>query len=255
MSTRMYRWVAGLALVVAMSALAQAGTATEIRLAVASNFAPAARAIADLYARQGGHQVTISSGSTGKLYAQIVQGAPFDMLLAADEETPARLENEGKVAAGGRFTYALGQLALWSSDAQAIHGDGLALLRAAAFNRLAIANPRIAPYGRAALQFLQSTGLADQLQAKLLIAENITQAYQYVATGNAALGLVAYAQIAGTGGGSYWLPPADSYAPLVQQAVVLRPAAQRDEVRDFARFLQSATVREYLGQHYGYRFP
>jgi len=190
-------------------------------------------------------------GSTGKLYAQIVNGAPFDVFLAADVERPARLEADGRAVPGCRFTYALGRLALWSRDATRVDDAG-EVLRSAEFNRLAIANPRLAPYGRAAREALLALGLWEALQPRLVLGENIAQTHVFVYTGNADLGFVAWSQIlAGGAGGSHWLVPAALHEPVEQQAVALR---DNGPVRAFVDFLRSPDARQII-REFGYDTP
>ena len=194
-----------------------------LRVAVASNFAPAARALAADFERQaGGQPVQLVVGSTGRQFAQIVHGAPFDLFLAADRRRPERLEQEGRVVPGSCFTYALGRIVLWSPQPDLVDDEG-AVLRAGHIRHLAIANPRLAPYGRAAQQVLRRLGLMEQLQPRLVQGENVAQAYQFVKTGNAALGFVAYAQVHRTAGqdGSLWAVPQSLCDPIEQQAVQL----------------------------------
>ncbi|MDX1334381.1 MAG: molybdate ABC transporter substrate-binding protein [Gammaproteobacteria bacterium] len=227
--------------------------AGQVRVAVASNFAETIRAIAALYQEQTGHSVLISTGSTGKHYAQIRNGAPFDVFLAADARRPALLEQEGIAQPGSRYTYAIGRLVLWSPKADMVDKHGR-VLEQGGFRYLAIANPKLAPYGRAAQQFLESRGLWADMQGRLVRGENISQAYQYVASGNAELGLVAYAQIrqpevAVTG--SFWPVPQELYDPIEQQAVLLK---DEDLARDFLDFVRSDEARTVI-RSYGYGVP
>lgn len=227
--------------------------AGQVRVAVASNFAETIRAIAERYEEQTGHSVLISSGSTGKHYAQIRHGAPFDVFLAADARRPALLEKEGIAQPDSRYTYAIGKLVLWSPKADMVDKHGW-VLEQSGFRYLAIANPKLAPYGRAAQQLLESRGLWADMQGRLVRGENIGQTYQYVASGNAELGLVAYAQIrqpdvAVTG--SFWLVPQDLYDPIEQQVVLLK---DKDIARDFLDFIRSDEGRTIISS-YGYGVP
>lgn len=223
--------------------------ADEARIAVASNFMAPASLLAQRLASQGEHRVVLVSGVTGRLYAQVVHGAPFDALLAADAERPTRLEREGHAVRGSRFTYAIGRLVLWSSDPARVAADG-AVLAGGDFRHLAIANPETAPYGRAALETLTSLGLRERLEPRLVRGESIAQAFQFVASGNAELGLVALAQLRGpqgAHGGSYWLVPEQHHAPIVQQAVLLRDSAAARAFLDLLRSPESAGLLHEFG--------
>jgi molybdate transport system substrate-binding protein len=227
--------------------------AGEIRVAVASNFAGAAREIASRFEQETGHRVVVASGATGKHYAQITNGAPFDVFLAADAERPERLESAGIAVPGSRFIYALGELVLWSPGSGYVDPEGR-VLETGDFRHLAIANPRIAPYGRAAREVLTAAGLWESLQPRLVRGENIAQAFQFVGSGNAELGFVARSQVQRPGGaidGSWWEVPQSLYAPIVQQAVVLADDAT---ARAFTDFLRSAEARKIISD-YGYGLP
>lgn len=222
--------------------------AAEITVAVASNFSALAEELAATFTAAGGPRVRFSSASSGQLYAQIVQGAPFDLLLSADEERPARLEQEGRAVPGSRFTYALGRLALWMPGGLP-EGDAQALLRAAPFRRLALANPVVAPYGLAARESLQALGLWELLSGRLVYGENISQTFAMVATGNAPAGLVALAQLHESRLGSarhYLLLPSSLHAPIRQQAVLLRHGANNEGARAFHAFLQRDEARALI---------
>ena len=232
--------------------LSAAATADEIRVAVASNFGPAMQAIATDFEAETGHRVILSSGSTGKHYAQIRSGAPFDAFFAADERRPELLEQAGLGVAGSRFTYARGRLVLWSPRASYVDTAGEALRRG--FRHLAIANPRLAPYGRAAQQVLQALGLWETVAARLVRGQNLGQTFQFVASGNAELGFIAYAQIRqadGTLSGSHWDVPQGLYAPITQQALLLRDAAAG---RALLAYVRSEPARAIIAD-YGYTPP
>lgn len=238
-----------LLLLLTFTLTAQANSA---RIAVASNFAPAIKKLAAVYQANSGHQIQLAFGSTGKHYAQIYHGAPFDAFFAADIRRAHLLEKEGKAIPGSRFTYAIGQLALWSSDPAMIKNDSV--LDSAAFQHLAMANPKLAPYGRAAEEFLQTSGRKTALRSRLIFGENISQTYQFVATGNAELGFVAWSQLKRPGHeiiGSWWLIPKNTYTPIEQQALLLNdnPAA-----RGFLKFVQSIQGRAII-QSFGYLLP
>lgn len=230
--------------------------AQQIQVAVAANFAAPAKTLAARFEQQGSTRVALSTGSTGKFYAQIKNGAPFDILLSADAETPARMEKEGLAVAGQGFTYALGKLVLWSRQAGAVDGRG-EVLRSRSFRRISIANPRLAPYGAAAQQVMEKLGVWAELQPRLVLGENIAQAYQFVASGNAELGFIAYSQINEPGkaaAGSYWLVPQGLYEPILQNAALLKRAQGSQGARDFLTFLRSAPARELI-RAYGYDLP
>ena len=226
-------------------------------VAVASNFRMPAENLVQVFEEQSGHSVVVTSGSTGTLYAQIVNGAPFDVLLAADAERPGLLVENGTALPGSRFTYAVGQLVLWSAD-PALTGDDCAdALQGRRFRRLAIANPDTAPYGAAARQVLERLSLWGELDGRLVVGENIAQAMQFVATGNANLGLVARSQIDSPGlpaSTCRWAIPQDWHAPIEQQAVQLQRAADNEAAKAFLTFLQSDQARPMISS-YGYTVP
>ena len=226
--------------------------ADPVHVAVATNFAPTCRAIGDAFGAATKHEVVISDGSSGKLFAQIANGAPFEVFLSADAERPRKLEEGQHAVTGSRFAYALGRLALWSAregfvrDESVLRGDG--------FRHLAIANPELASYGAAARDVLQHLGLWDRLQQKLVRGEDIGQAFQFVSTGNAELGFVALSQLATDRGGSRWLVPADLHAPIEQQAVLLTPGRDDPAARAFLEFLKGAAARDLI-ERAGYGIP
>lgn len=213
-----------------------------VQIAVAANFAVPAKELATQFERASGHKTAISVGSTGKFYAQIRNGAPFDVFLSADEETPRRLEEEKLAVAGTRFTYAIGRLVLWSPQLR-IDAE---VLRTGNFKRLAIANPRLAPYGAAAQAALEKLGLWSAMQPRLVQGENIAQTFQFVASGNAELGFVALSQIA-QAGGSHWVVPAPLHAPLRQDAVLLVRGEKNPAAKDFLVHLRNS--RERIRSH------
>lgn len=229
--------------------------ADEIRLAVASNFLAPIHAIAAEFERETGNRLTISSGSTGKLYAQIVNGAPYDLFLAANSREPERLEKEGHVRPGSRYTYARGVLALWAPQAAADGpADPRVLLGADDTGRLSFANPATAPYGAAAEAVLKSWGLPDRYRGRLIRGENIAQAYQFVATGNARFGFVALSQLldpARPPAGRYWRIADDLYPPIRQQVVLLKRAADRPAAEAFWAYLKSDAARARI-KAFGY---
>lgn len=234
---------------VLQSAPALAGQA---HVAVASNFAAPMKALAAQFERATGHTLTLSTGATGKFYAQIRNGAPFDVFLAADDETPARLMREGDAVQSQ--TYAIGRLVLWSNRPGYIDGSD-AVLRTSHFKRLAIANPRLAPYGAAAMETLTRLKLADRMKNKFVIGENIAQTYQFVASGNAELGFVAMSQVMQNGklnSGSGWLVPSSLHAPIRQDAVLLKRGENNEAARALFDFLKTPTAALILIRNFGY---
>ena len=234
-------------------ALAGAARADVVQVAVAANFTAPAKALAEVLARTTGHEARLSFGATGAFYTQIRNGAPFDVFLAADDERPLKLEREGDTVPGTRFTYATGQLVLWSARPGFVDGQG-AVLKGGAFNKLAIANPKLAPYGAAAMQTLDKLGLAAALQPKLVTGESIGQTYTFIATGNAELGFVALSQVLEGGklkGGSAWVVPARYHAPIVQDAVMLKRAAGNPAAQAWMELLHSAGAKDLI-RSYGY---
>lgn len=197
-----------------------------------------------------GHQVRLSAGSSGKQYAQIMHGAPYDVFLSADSERPKRLI-ENKIAVdGSRVTYAIGRLVLWGRDAVLL-GQGAKMLGDSSISRFAIANPRLAPYGAAAKEVLVSLNRYDELKPKIVKGENINQTYQFVATGNAQVGVVSYAQIKQAGHSDFWLVPSELHLRIEQQLVIINDSKG---VRELFRFLQSSQAKEIIQQH-GYDIP
>lgn len=227
--------------------------AAEVSVAVASNFTAPAQKIAAAFEQDTGHKAVLAFGATGKFYAQIKNGAPFQVLLAADGATPARLEKEGLTQASSRFTYAIGRLVLWSPQPAWVDDKG-EVLRSASFAHLAIANPKLAPYGLAAMETLGKLGLLAALQPRLVQGENIGQAYQFVATGNAALGFVALSQVMSEGRitqGSAWVIPAQWHTPIRQDAVVLAAAKDNPAALAWITFLKSDKARAII-RSFGY---
>ena len=236
-----------LCLVIALSARADV-----LRIAVASNFEATLEDLADAFEQRHDIDVQRSPGSTGRHFAQICHGAPFDLFFAADMERPRLLEEQGRIVEGTRFTYALGKLVLWSPDPERITGKDS--LNGADYRHLAIANPKLAPYGKAALDVLENFGLADELRSRLVMGSNIGQTAQFVHTGAAEMGFVALSQIQRPGkelSGSSWLPPDESYSPIIQQAVVLKESAA---ARAFIAFLATEEALEIIAS-YGYGVP
>jgi molybdate transport system substrate-binding protein len=241
------RWVLG-CIAALFFAAARADMAN---IAVAANFAAPAKALAHILNDTTGHTARLSFGATGAFTTQIENGAPFDVLMAADDTSPARLEAGGLVVPGSRLAYAIGRLALWSAKPGFIDAQGRAL-GGGQFGQFAIANPKLAPYGRAALQTLEKLGLAEQIKPKLVMGESIGQTYQFVASGNVPLGLVALAQV--MAGGSLWVVPEELHAPIVQDAVLLKHGADNPAARAWMALLRSPAAADLI-RGYGYAVP
>ena len=236
-----------------MVLFASAGVAAEVHVAVAANFTAPMKRIALEFEKNTNHKVVLSYGSTGKFYAQIINGAPFDVLLAADNETPEKLEKEGAVVSGTRFTYAIGRLVLWSAKPGLVDEKGGVLTRAS-FNRLAIAAPKLAPYGAAATEALAKIGLLSQLEVKLVTGDSIGQTFNMVSSGNAELGFVAMSQVFEDGqlkSGSAWVVPANLHSPLMQDAALLVRARSNPAALQLLTFLKSAQARAIMNS-FGY---
>ena len=228
--------------------------AGETRVAVATNFLSAFKVIAERFEDETRHQILVSSGSSGKLYVQIQNGAPFDLFFSADAQRPELLEQEGLAVSGSRFTYAVGRLTLWSIDPLLISGDGQAVLRQGKFQFLAIANPKTAPYGQAAVQTLKALKLWDHLEGRLVRGENIGQTFQFVFTENAQLGFVALSQVLDPklkNVGARWDVPTHLYAPLTQQAVFLKRGRENSVAKSFMDFMKGKTARDII-EGFGY---
>ena len=220
----------------------------EVRAAVAANFSAAAREIGALFAAATGHTARFSFGSSGQLYAQIAQGAPFDVYLAADRRYPRRILSEGHGVPDSGFTYAVGRLVLFSAAAGRV--DGSASMESGDFTRLAIANPALAPYGAAAVEVLAALGLSERLRSRLVYGNNVAQTYQFVITGAAELGFVALAQVISHDQGSRWMVPQELHAEIAQDAVLLQRGAGSEAALAFLAFLRgpaAATVKARYG--------
>jgi molybdate transport system substrate-binding protein len=237
-------------LLLAMIGLARPAVAADVRIAVAANFTEPAKEIGAAFARATGHRAIFSYGASGQFYAQIAQGAPFEIFLSADAERPRKAEAEGLGVRGTRFTYAIGRLVLYSRSAGLVDAGGL-VLRRGRFAKLAIADPLTAPYGLAAEQTMQRLGLYGALRPKLVQGTSITQAYQFVSTGAAELGFVALSQLVSARGGSRWLVPERYHAPIAQQAILLRAGERNPAARAFLAFLRSPRALAII-RRYGY---
>lgn len=255
--TRINCLVAGLALIrILFLSEAQAQT---INVAVASNFTHPMKALVKAFEKQSGHKVRVSFGSSGKFYAQVKHGAPFQVFLSADQAKPIALEKEGWALAESRFTYATGRLALWSSQNNFID-ETLTPLKNGSFNKLALANPKLAPYGTAAVQVLQNLNLASKTQAKWIKGENIAQTYQFVSTGNSDLGFVALSQVVSQKSslnkpsikqGSAWIIPSHLHQPISQDAILLKKGQHSLAAQELLAFIKSPQAKKII-HHYGY---
>lgn len=235
--------------------LAASSHAAEINVAVAANFTEPMNVIAAEFAKDTGHQAKLSFGSSGNFHAQIKNGAPFDVFLSADDEKPAILEKEGLGMADSRFTYAIGSLALWSAKAGFVDDKG-EVLRHAQFNKLAIANPKLAPYGKAAVEVLTGMGLFDVVSPKFVQGENIAQTFQFAMTGNADLGFVALSQVMKDGkvtSGSAWIVPGNMHTPIRQDAIILSPGKDNPAARALMAYLKGDKAMSII-RSYGYGF-
>lgn len=239
-----------LAVLVLLSPFARAG---EVQVAVAANFAGPLAKIGEGFTAATGHQLKVSSGATGKFYTQIISGAPFEVLIAADDETPRKLVAEGHAVAGSNFTYAIGRLVLWSPQAGFVDGGG-AVLGSDKVRHVSIANPKVAPYGAAALEVIKARGLTEAITPKLVTAESIAQAYQFAFTGNAELGFVALSQVAVPGkpvSGSYWLVPPRLYGEIRQDAVLLKSGEKNPAATALLAYLKTDAARAVI-KDFGY---
>lgn len=255
MTSRPLKRLSYLALPVLFWALPGA-IAEEINVAVAANFAAPAQKIVDRFQAETGHRVELSLGSTSKLYAQVQHGAPFDIFLSADTKHPTRLVQEGLAISESRFTYAIGTLVLWSTKPHYVDPEGQ-VLRKGDFKRLALANPKLAPYGLAAQKTLQGQGLWQEMQDRIVMGENVGQTYQFIATGNAELGFIAMSQIINDTqviAGSWWRVPDNLYPPILQDAVLLADVKEQAAAQAFLNYLQGPSAKEVI-LGYGYQVP
>lgn len=240
-------------LLAAAFCLAMSARAAEVSVAVAANFTAPMQKLAQVFEQETGHKALLSFGSTGNFYAQIRNGAPFQVLLAADDDTPLKIEQEGLGVPGSRFTYAIGKLVLWSKQPGLVDDKG-DILRSGTFARIAIANPKLAPYGAAAIETMVKLGVLRVLRPRLVQGENIAQTYQFIATENAPLGFVALSQILRDGKivqGSAWIVPAGLHRPIAQDAVVLGAGKDNPAATALMGFLRSDRAKVLI-RSYGY---
>jgi molybdate transport system substrate-binding protein len=241
-------------LTIAVAALsAGSALADEVQVAVAANFTAPIQAIARDFEKDTGHKLVASFGATGQFYTQIKNGAPFEVFLAADDTTPAKLESENETVKGSRFTYAVGTLALWSAKEGDVDDKGQ-VLKGNQYQHLSIANPKAAPYGLAATQTLDKLGLTDATKARIVEGQSIAQAYQFVQTGNAELGFVALSQVFKDGkltSGSAWIVPADLHEPIKQDAVILNKGKDSPAAKALMEYLKGPKAEAVI-KSYGY---
>jgi molybdate transport system substrate-binding protein len=227
--------------------------ADEVQVAVAANFTGPMQVIAALFERDTGHKANLAFGATGKFYAQITNGAPFEVLLSADDETPARLIKEGYGVSGSAFTYAIGKVVLWSADPKLVDTKG-EVLKKGGFKHIAVANPKTAPYGAAAMQVLGKLGVAETLKPLIVQGENIAQTHQFVSTGAAELGFVAYSQVIKNGqigSGSGWVIPGKLYDPIRQDAVILTKGKDKPAAVALLNYLKGEKAQTVI-KSFGY---
>lgn len=231
--------------------------ADEVSVAVAANFTEPMKKIGAEFEKTTGHKLSLAFGSTGKFYSQIKAGAPFEVLVAADDETPVKLEQEGVAVKGSHFTYAIGKLVLWSAKDAVVDAKG-EVLKKGGFDHVALANPKLAPYGAAGVETLKALGVYDAVAPKIVQAENIAQTYQFVATSNALIGFVALSQVIGEDGkvksGSMWLVPEKLYTQIRQDAVLLDKGKDKPAAAALLKFLKSSAAAKVIAA-YGYGAP
>lgn len=224
--------------------------AAEVQVAVAANFTEPAREISRRFERRTGHTARLSFGSSGQFLTQIANGAPFEVFLSADAERPQKAEANGLAVRGSRFTYATGRLVLWSRDPRRVDPSGQVLARGR-FEKLAIADPKVAPYGLAAMETLQKLGLYERVRPRIVQGASITQALQFTRTGAAEMGFLALSQVVAEKGGSRWLVPAGLHTPIDQQAVLLKTGARNPAAQAFIAFLRTPEAKSIV-RKYGY---
>ncbi|RKT47547.1 molybdate ABC transporter substrate-binding protein [Thiocapsa rosea] len=242
-------------MLITLALAAQAGTvlAAETQVAVAANFTAPMQKIAEAFQAETGHRAILSFGSSGKFYAQITNGAPYDALLSADEATPEKLEQAGQAAPGSRFTYAIGKLVLWSPQPGYVDDQGR-VLYVGDFRHLALPNPKLAPYGAAAVEVMTGMGVLETAQPKFVLGENLPQAFQFVVSGNAELGFLALSQLIKDGeriAGSVWEVPAERHQPIRQDAVILARGADNPATQALFDYLKGEKARAIIAE-YGY---
>jgi molybdate transport system substrate-binding protein len=236
-----------------LSACTLCAESKPVQVAVASNFSNTMQSLVTEFEKTSDYHIALSFGSSGKFYAQITHGAPYELFFSADQVKPEALQQDGLVVAGSRFTYAIGRLAVWSADTNFAHKIA-GSLKKGAFTKLAIANPKLAPYGVASVEVLKYLGVIDVTQSKWVTGENIAQTYQFVSTGNADLGFVALSQLLGSNkvlDGSYWLVPVIMHQPIKQDVVLLKHAAQSLGAKAFLGFIHTNNAQNIIAE-FGY---
>jgi molybdate transport system substrate-binding protein len=254
MRTTTLRAILKLSVLAFAASAAASASADEVQVAVAANFTAPIQAIATDFEKDTGHKLVAAFGATGQIYTQIKNGAPFEVFLSADDTTPAKLEQEGDTVKGSRFTYAVGTLALWSAKDGYVDSKGQ-VLKANQYQHLSIANPKTAPYGLAATQVLSKMGLTDATKAKIVEGQSITQAYQFVSTGNAELGFVALSQVYKDGkltSGSAWIVPDDLHNPIKQDAVILNKGKDSAAAKALVEYLKGPKAAAII-KSFGYQ--
>ena len=247
------RGLAGGVLALVAMTVAIPAVADDVNVAVAANFTAPMKQIAADFEKDTGHKAILSFGSTGKFYTQIREGAPFQVFFAADDETPARIEKEGGAVAGTRMTYAIGKLVLWSKQSSVVDDKG-AVLKSGKAERIAIADPKLAPYGAAAVETMTKMGVYEQLKGKIVQGESIGQAYQFAASGNAPMGFVALSQVYADGKlkeGSAWIVPADLYSPIRQDVLVLEKGKDNPAAKALVEYIKGDKARAVI-KSFGY---
>jgi molybdate transport system substrate-binding protein len=234
---------------IALVAVSTGARAEDVNVAVAANFTDAAKEIGAAFEQKTGDKAVFSFGSSGQLYTQITQDAPFEVFLSADQERPAKAVKDGLGVDGSVFTYATGKIVLYSADADLVTGEDT--LKDGKFDKISIADPKTAPYGAAAIEAMQKLGVYDALQSKIVQGNNIAQAFQFVDTGNAELGFVALSQVIATDKGSRWIVPADLYTTIAQDAVLLKRGENSDAAKAFVEFLKGPEANA-VKEKYGY---
>jgi molybdate transport system substrate-binding protein len=241
-------WFRALCVLIIALAVGVPVRAEQIYVAVAANFTEPAKEIAQAFEKKSGHKLILSFGSTGQFYNQITQGAPFQVFLAADRETPKKAVENGFAIGGSQFTYATGKIVLYSERPDFVRGEST--LHEANFQKIAIANPMTAPYGAAAVQAMKALGVYDGLKGKIVQGNNIAQTFQFVTTDSAELGFVALSQVIERKGGSRWVVPNSLYSPIQQDVALLKNGANSDAARSFISFLrepEAVTIIERFG--------
>jgi len=246
---RLLRSMMAAAILIACGLAAGRADADQVNVAVAANFTAPVKEIAAAFRQKTGHEAVLSFGSSGQFYTQITQAAPFQVFLSADQERPKKLADTGLAVPDSRFTYAIGKLVLWSKKPGYVNGE--VTLRGDAFAKLSICNPAAAPYGEAAVETMKSLKLYDTLKPKFVVGADITQAFQFVNTGNAELGFVAASQLTGHTGGSQWRVPQELYKPIRQDAVLLKKGANSEAAKAFLQFLKGPEAHAII-EKYGY---